>query len=63
MNELRNPKGYTALINPNNGKMELALAYIPMPGDRDYKETGPERKLVDLTSALDLEAMKLKRRK
>jgi len=63
MNELRDPKGYTALISPDNGRMELALAYIPMPGDRDYKETGPERKLVDMTSALGLEAMELERRR
>jgi len=33
MNE---PKGYTALINPYTGRMELSRAFIPMPGDPDY---------------------------
>lgn len=32
----RDPKGYTCLINPETGKMELVLAIIPMPGDPDY---------------------------
>ena len=36
MNEPRNPKGYTALINPVTGDMELTSAIIPMPGDTDY---------------------------
>ena len=36
MHEPRDPKGYTALINPVTGKMELALAVIPMQGDADY---------------------------
>jgi hypothetical protein len=36
MNEPRDPKGYTALINPLTGRMELTLAVIPLPGDSDY---------------------------
>jgi hypothetical protein len=60
MNEPRDPKGYTALINPDTGRMELTLAYIPMTGDSDYKEACP-KKPVDMTSRLELAAIELKR--
>ena len=59
----RDTKGYTYFYNPSSGRHELTLAIIPMLGDPDYKQSGPEIKPIDMTSALQLEAMELDRQR
>src|SRR3989338_5406707 len=68
----RDHKGYTYIYDPQTKKMNLVPAIIPVFGDTDYKEfgqeyklidmTGPEHKLKDMTSKVEIEAMDMHRR-